>query len=328
MKYKFSYLKNSLILIHILFAVIGLLIYRFNYKLSEDLLIQKTLNKQIIVAKAGSLAVESLLKSVENQLSSFVFSFAKIDENLSIDKNATRAEFISYIERASLPITGIALYDDKGKLVIIENREHINTGENQDFSQYDFIEWSRNPIDKNKVFITNPYTAQSGSVIGKKIMVLAEPIYFSNRYKGALAIRVLVDDFRKAFVNPLVSEADESSFILDTNGSVITGKNIAFSKTLYSEFIKNLSSEIGKNKTQNNWSFQNSLSNSNTLLVGVSKIDVPDTDRDLYMVVVSSKDEIISSLSGLRKYGFVWLSFGVLTTIAGGFFVMFLKASK
>ncbi len=324
---KFLNLKNGLILLHVLFAIIGLLIYRSNYKVSEELLTQRTLNKQIIIAKIGSQSVENLLKAMANQLSSFVFSFAKIDENLSFDKDAARAEFASYIERASLPITGIALYDEAGKLIIIENREHVYTGENLNFSDHDFIDWAKKAANKNKVFISDPYTAQSGSAVGKIIMVLAEPIYFGNRYKGTLAIRILVDNFRKAFIDPLVSETDENSFILDINGQVISGKNTFFDKTLYNEFFNQLSGAIKNNKIQNSLMFTSKAEKSKILLAGVNRIDVPNTERDLYMVVVSSKDEITSSLTPLRKYGFIWLGFGVLTTIIGGFFVMFLGRS-
>lgn len=335
---KSAYFRNTLILSHILFAVMGLFIYLFNYKLSENLLVQRTLSKQEIVAKAGSLAVENLLSSIGNQLSSFVFSFAKIDEASQIDKNTTRAQFLSYIGKASPPISGIALYDEGGKLIIIENRGHIYIGENQDFSSYDFIQWSKNPINRNKVFISDPYTAQAGSAVGKAIMVLAEPIYFGKIYKGTLAIRILVDDFGKAFINPLVSEVDEDSFILDNSGKVLSGKNALLNKNLldyaekqkwskYKDFINKLNNAFKHNETQATWVFQNPGDNPKEFIVGISKIDVPNTDRDLYMVVSSSKEEIISSLSWLRRYGIVWLSFGVLTSIMGGFLMFYLKSS-
>ena len=144
MKKKHLILKNVLIFLHILFAIVGLYAYLALYNFSENLLIQKTLNKQLILAKTGSLAVENLIKNVQSELSSFVFSFAKTDESDTIDKDTTRAAFASYMQRSQLPVSGIALFDENGTVAILENRSHIRLGEGEDFSHAEFIKWSKN----------------------------------------------------------------------------------------------------------------------------------------------------------------------------------------
>ncbi len=329
--------RNILIVLHIIFAAAGFYIYLYNYQLSENLLVQKTLSKQEVVAKAGSLAVENLIKSAVTELSSFVFTFAKVDENSVINKGATRTAFLDYMSKASVPINEIAVYDESGKLLVIENRENLHTGENQNFSDRDFIQWSKDPSNKNKLFISDPYLAKAGASLGKTIIVLAEPIYFGSKFKGTLAIRILVDDFKKAFIDPLVADMDEDSFIIDTSGVLLAGKPNLQNQNLfvyaqnkkwsqYNDFITNLKVATKQSQTQTSWVFQNPGEDPKILLAGISKIDVPNTDRDLYLVVVSSKDNVTSSLTWLRRYGFIWLGFGVLTTIAGGVAVIFLKA--
>ncbi len=339
MSIKRSYFKNGLILLHILFAIVGLYIYLFNYRLSENLLIQKTLNKQFILAKAGSSSVENLLKNVQNQLSSFIFSFARINESSQIDKDATRAEFIGYMQRAQLPVNGIALYDEKGTLTIIENRQDIRIGENQDFSQTAFIKWSKNPVNKDKTFISTPYVGTAGASIGKIIIIIAEPIYFGNAYKGTLAIRLLVNDFTNAFISPLISSSDEDTFVLDRHGVVIAGNKNLINQNLFTyaqqqnwslhkDFTNKLKLALRTDSIQTTWTFQNPKEKSKLLLVGVSKIDIPNTDKDLYMIVTTSKEGITTSLRPLLGYGLVWLGFGVFTTILGGLIVILLRTSE
>lgn len=156
-------MRNSLIFLHILFAIVGLYTYLSAYKLAENLVVQRTLNRQLVLAKAGSLAVENLLKSVQSELKSFVFSFDKSHESDIIDKETTRAEFINYMQRSELPVSGIALFDENGKVSILENRQHLKEGEGEDFSKAEFIKWSKDPQNRGKVYISTPLIGTVGS---------------------------------------------------------------------------------------------------------------------------------------------------------------------
>ncbi len=336
---KRSYFRNSLILLHIIFAIIGFYIYIFNYGLSENLLIQRTLAKQLILAKSGSLSVENLLKNVQSELSSFVFTFAKIDSSASIDKDTTRTAFISYMKRALPPVNGIALYDETGKLAIIENRYDIRIGENQDFSKTALILWSKKTSNRDKTFISTPYISTVGSSVGKIILVIAKPIYFGTSYKGTLAIRLLVNDFRNAFVAPLTVDSDENSLIINSSGVVLAGNTLLLNRNLftyaqkqkwtqYNDFTNKLSLALKKenNTTETTWTFQNPNEQPKVSLVGISKINIPDSDEDLYMIVTTSKDGVLTSLLPIRGYGLAWLGFGLFANIIGGAIILLLQS--
>ncbi len=313
----------------------GFYLFISNYYLSETQLTQKTLSKQTILAKAGSTSVENLLMNVQNQLSSFIFSFTQIPETALIDMKQTRSEFDSYIQRAQLPINGVSLYDEKGTLIILGNRKHIHTGEGQDFSQTAYIQWSKNPANKRKIYISTPYIGTTGASIGKIIILVEEPIYFGKAYKGTLAIKLLVDDFRKAFVDSLASDPDENSFILNDTGVLLAGNNALLNQNLFSyaqkqrwnqykDFIQKLNMAIKTNINQEVWTFQNPKDKPKVVLVGISKIDIPNTNSDLYMVIATPKDNILALLKPIRIYGFVWLGFGLFTTTLGGIITMLL----
>lgn len=335
--FKKTHLRNGLVLIHIVFALIGFYTFIFNYQLSANLLIQQTLNKQLILAKSGSTSVENLLKNIQGQLSSFIFTFTPISDTASIDISTTRKEFAAYMQNAQLPINGIALYNESGKITILANRQNIHIGEGEDFSQTSYIHWSKDPKNKGKTYISTPYIGTTGASIGKIILFVAQPVYFGNSYKGTLAIKLLVDDFRQAFISPLASNSDESSFIVDTNGILLAGDKALLNQNLfvyankkkwkqYKDFIQKLNLALNAQQTQTAWTFQTPQGKTVLSNVGVSKIDIPNTDKDLYMVVTTAQSSSLVSLQPLRVYAFVWLGFGVITTILGGFIVIALSA--
>ncbi len=335
---KAPFLKNGLILLHIVSVIIGFSIFIFNYQLSEKAVVQKALAKQAVLAKSGSLSVENLIKNVQNQLSSFIFSFSNVSETSTINKEATRVEFAAYVQRAQLPINSVSLYDETGKLVILENRKHIYTGEKQDFSQTAVIQWSKNPTNKDKTFISTPYIATTGEPIGRNIIIVAKPIYFGKTYKGTLAIKLLIDDFRNDFITPLISDLDEDSFVINKTGILLAGNAPLINQNLfswakkqkwnkYTDFINKLTIALKTNFMQTTWTFQAPNDKLREFLVGINKIDIPDTSKDLYMVVSRSKESTLASLTPLRAYGLVWLGFGVLLTFLVGVIIISLSAS-
>ena len=323
-------------MLHIIFAIVGLYTYLSAYHYAENLLVQRTLSKQLILAKAGSTAVENLLKNVQSELNSLVFSFDKTTGNESIDQEATRAEFRNYMQRAQLPVNGIALFDETGKVRILENREHIRKGEGEDFSKTQFIKWSQDPKNKDKIFISPPLIGVVGSSKGRIIYNIVEPIYFGNKFKATLAIRLRVEDFTKTFVTPLIADTNEDVFILNTNGVVMAGKDSILNTNLftyakskkwpdYDKFNSQLATALKQPETQADWTIQPPNEPPKEMLVGISKIDIPNTNDDLYMEVATPKTGVLESLSELRKYGYIWLSIGVLTTIIGSLVIIRLQ---
>jgi len=241
-----------------------------------------------------------------------------------------------YMQRTQLPISGIALFDENSKVSILENRLHTREGEGEDFSKAQFIKWSKDPKNKGKTFISTPLIGTVGTSKGKIIYNVVEPLYFGNKFKGTLAIRLRVEDFTKTFVTPLNIDSSEDVFIINTKGTVIAGKDSLLNKNLfdfaskekwsnYQDYINKLNLALKKNETQVTWTSKLPNEKPREMLVGISKIDIPDTDQDLYMKVATPKEGVLDSLGGLRKYGYFWLGFGILTTIIGSILIIRLQ---
>ncbi len=336
---KRRYIEVILILLHVTFAVVGFYTYFYNYRLSESVLKQRSSEKQLILAKAGALSLENFFDNIQNQLFSFVFSFAKIDEAAPIDLVSAQRGFREYIGRSGSPILGIALYDGEGNLLILEENQTGPIDKTINFSSYDFLQWSKNSDNSRKVYISNPYTARTGGSVGKTIMVVAKPLYFGNRFKGTVAIRFSLSQFIDTFINPLGPGVGEDSFIVDTQGVLLAGNNNLINKNLLQyaqetkwqgsdDFVDTLTGALRKNTTTTQWSFKMPGEKVRPFSVGISKIDVPNTEKDLYMVVTSSQEDVASALTPLRFYGIAWLGFGILTTSIGSALILILRYSK
>ena len=171
----------------------------------------------------------------------------------------------------------------------------------------------------------------------KIIIIIAKPVYFDNSYKGTLAIRLLVNDFRNAYVSPFISSGNESSFIIDNHGVLLAGQSSLLNQNLftyaqkekwnqYKDFTQKLHTALKNNTTQTTWTFQNLNEKPVVSLVGISKIDIPDTDKDLFIVVTTPRDKNIAPLRPVKGYGLAWLGFGVFATITGSILILLLQS--
>lgn len=336
MKIRLKSLKKYLILLNILFTALGLYFYLINYRQTKAIIIQKTLSQEEILARTASSAVENLIKNVQNQLSAFVFSFTEENAKESFNIEKTRAEFDSYIQRSQLPINGIALYDQKGTLLILGNRIHDSAEEGQNFFQTAFIRWSAKPDSKNKTYISAPYIGTTGASKGQIILIIAKPVYFASQYRGTLVIKLLINNFIKEYIGPLISGSSESSFIIDANGLVLASNNPSLlNKNLfgyakekkwknYQDFSQKLRLAINSDSLETEWTFANPSEKPTDSLVAVSKIDIPDSDKDLYFVLSTPQSNSIGSLKLIRAYG-VALAISLLTTTIASLFILIFR---
>ena len=323
----------GILLFHLILSVVGLLSYLSNFSNAEKYLLIYTSEKQQVTAKSATISIENYINSTRNQLRSLVFNFAKIDENTSVDLNVTRNEFVSFISANKGLVSEIAFYDDQGNLKILENAIHNKEGEGQNFNKTEFFLWSKDPKNANRIFISSPFTGKIGSSKNKVLMIIATPVYFGSRFKGTVSIRFLLQDFSNAYIYPLSTNLFDSALIVNSDGQIIAGNTYFVNKNLISyaksknwkqskAFIKTFQNILKKDKADVTWVFQYPKDVPRTYLVSSSKIDIPNTDRDLYLIVSSARSEALKPVSNLRYYGSlgIWVSLAI-TFIGGALYI-------
>ncbi len=323
----------GILIFHLVLSIIGAYNYLYNFNIAEKYLLIYTSDKQQVTAKSASHSIENYINSTINQLHSLVFSFTEIDENSRVDTDLTRKEFATYIKENKGPISEIAFYNEKGDLKILENAAHNKEGESHNFSQSEFFLWSKDPKNTNKVYISTPFTGKIGTSKDKVIMIIASPVYFGSQFKGTVSIRFFLQDFSNSFVYPLSTKLYENALIVNSDGLVITGNSYFVNKNLidYAKnknwkqskaFINTFKGVLKKDRSDVTWVFQYPKDVPRNYLVSSSKIDIPNTDRDLYLIISSSRNEALKPISTLRYYGSlgIWASMAI-TFIGGALYI-------
>lgn len=315
----------GILLIQTILSIWGLVNFLNDFKQTQTNLTQDTFAKQDIIVRAGALALEHFIYSIQDQLDLFVFSFAKTTPSSPIDLAGTQKEFFNFINRSAPPIAEIALYDENGKLIILENRQQNFTGVNEHFSDQDFIRWSKDPNSKGLTYITSPYISKAGWIKGSSIIAIATPLYFGNRFKGTVAIRILAKEFQSTFIETLSPLIEDSSFISDKEGTVISGDNRILALNLidyakasrwpgYEDFIQKYNQTLSSDRQNITWAFKYPLQNQDTYLVSSAKIDIPNTDKDLYLIVATSQKKFEQSVAPIKYYTSFWIWLIIIIT--------------
>ncbi|GEM_PF-2413361 len=322
----------ALLGIQLLFSLFGFYNYFFNYNLSRASLTQQFQDNELLLAKSGAKSIEVFMKNTINQL--IIFESNDIFE--TFDDEKIRTLFRQFINNAEVPLIDIARYDKAGKLSIIENRKRIYVGEHEDFSDRDFIQWSKNPVNENKFYITAPYIARAGEAKGRTIMVIAIPSYFHHIHQGTITMRVGIDEFKKYFLDPLGGN-NEDIFILDADRNVVLGKKTLLNQNLieyakktkwvgWQDFVDKLNESVNQTTGIATWNVQYPSERTRETLAAYSKIDLPSTDRDLTLFVTTVKPNIYTSLTPFFSYGTIWLGGSIIMTFIIGAILTLLKS--
>ncbi len=321
----------TILSLQILFSIFGLYNYFFNFNLSKDFLIKQSQETQLTVTRAGTKSVEVFMKSIINQL--LILERNNVID--SLDKEKTRQAFQQFVDNTDELVADIARYDKEGKLVVIENKRRIYTGEKEDYSDRDFIQWSKTQAEENQILITPPYIARAGAARGKAIIVVATPSYFNHEYTGTIAIRFALNEFKKSFIDPL-GTADEETMIIDSSGRILVGRSSLGNQNLLDyakktkwngskDFIDKFKQMLNSYEGRDIWKFQYPGENPKSFLATYNKINIPNTDNDLYLIVTRNEPNITSSINPFYAYGTYWLGGGILLSVLIGFGIILVK---
>lgn len=320
----------AILALQVAFSLLGLYNFFFNFNLSKDFLLKQSLEAQIVLTRSGARSIETYMRNSINQL----LFLEKNDILDSPDYEKIRPVFRQFADNSDNSIADIARYDANGKLVIIENKQRIYFGEKEDFSDKNFIKWSKTALE-NQIFITPTYIAQAGSAKGKAIIVVATPSYFSHKYSGTITIRFILNEFKKIFIDPL-GNVDEETMVIDSGGKLLIGKESLINQNLLKygqktnwknskDFVNKFKRIFSSNEGKETWFFQYPGESPKELLITYSKIDIPNTDKDLYLIITRNKPNVTSPIRPFFAYGTYWLGGGILLSFLIGLSLLFIK---
>lgn len=322
----------------ILTLFLGVLVILSSYRLIltlttqqyfEETLLENTQKRQLILARSAAGSIGLYLDSLEKQL----LSLGQNGSISSLNNTQTHQVFNQLlIYYGDSPLTAFARIDKTGKLVVVTNTKDIREGEGESFSDRDYVKWATQPENKGKVFISKSFVSRAGETKGKRIVVLATPIYDKNEYSGLVTVVISVDKLTSIFVDPFRTSKTGSAFLANVEGDVISADERLINKNLF-EHAKN---ETWQGSDDFAKKFENSLKQDEGVLVWnfkfageelqervVSFKRVPKEGNDWVLFVDNKKDALEVELLSWVNIGNLSIFGSILATLfIGALFVL------
>lgn len=235
-------LRNFQILALIFLVIVSsaaMFLYYENYEVSEKLVVEQVMNQQLVLSRAAATSIEWFFKSLEFEIE----EMNKMPALQSHDLAASQNVFSTFIQKyQSQPFLVIALYDEYAKVLLVENKLGIKSAVGQYFPDREYYKWAKDPNNRGKVQISDPFVSRAGMTNGKMVVTLATPLYNKEQFKGLILIISDLEGFTGEFVDPLRVNGFNQAFIVDHSNTIV-GSEI--NSKLIGRNLKSIASSSG-----------------------------------------------------------------------------------
>jgi hypothetical protein len=209
------------ILLLIISSSIGFLMY-YRYRSNlEDLMIQQAQERQLVLAKASSKAIEVYLNDLERAL----YTMQKISERKDITETDLRIYFRQFVDISSKysPVVSMTRFNKDGITTIVENTTRDYSVEEKNYSDRMYYQWAKKLENRGLIYISDPFIARGRPNDGQTAFVAATPVYINNKFDGLIMVMTTLSEFDRFFIRPLTEVSDNSGqmVIVDSKGVVL-----------------------------------------------------------------------------------------------------------
>ncbi|GEM_PF-5460465 len=264
-----SSVKAIFAVLILIISTASLLVYLRNREISEKIFFSQVQEKQLVLSKTSANSIELFF----NGLKTNVVYISKIETISSLDTKETHVIFKDLITRyKDFPFLTISRLDQNGRLIVTERATGYNEGEGLDYSGRDYYSWAKNPANKDKVSVSNPFIIRSGPSKGKYGIAITTPTYYKNKFTGLVLIGIAMDKFTDVFVAPYRFNSQGDAFIVSREGIVLSSsKHSDVSKKLDKTFERALLEKEGRAISGNSVFAFSSINDQHLLIVSNTK---------------------------------------------------------
>lgn len=289
--------------------------------------------KLLVLARSGAYQMQFFLDALSRE----ILILNKNDAVSKLSEKETREIVQSYIDQIGddSPLVALGRLDEKGKLIVIANRERILTNEGTSLADREYFIWSKDVLNKGKIYISKPIVSRAGTTKGEMVLVIATPSYYKNEFTGVTYMVVLLEKSIKTFIEPIKISQNIKVLITDSKGRVILGENefsgllnqniLNYAKSVrwkgWDNFSYNVNNVLKQEEGVTSWDFQypgSKLKKGNIVAFKTLKIG----DQEGKLIIVKPKDsmeESIRNIISLQNRGKLLIIFGF--TLGGILFV-------
>ncbi|MCL4382410.1 MAG: hypothetical protein M1575_03055 [Patescibacteria group bacterium] len=215
---KTSSLQVFLGVILVIMTTIGVFLFWNSTKKAEQILSERAKTRELILARAGALAISDFFESRKTKL----LLLANIEEIKSLDPVKGRAITQTFVqEMIDRPITSLGVIDKNGKIVWSENPQKQKVGEGTDLSDREYFLWAKSQTQGGKVYVSVPVIARTGPAKGTWIILITTPLFYKNQFNGVLYAVVTTKDLVEKYVKPLTISPYSVQTLLNKGGEIV-----------------------------------------------------------------------------------------------------------
>lgn len=301
---------------------------------TDKAITEQNQKRLLVLARSGALQIQFFLSALSRE----IITLNKIDEVSRLSEKETREIFQNYIDQIGneSPLVALGRLDKKGKLIIAANRERIRTNEGTSLADREYFIWSKEALNKGKVYISKPIVSRAGATKGKMIMTIANPSYYKNEFTGVTYMVVLLDRSIETFIKPLKTNQNSKVFITDSKGVVMIGESefsallnksiLDYAKSAqwkgWDNFVYSFNNVLKQEEGIASWDFQypgGELKKGDIIAFKTLRVG----DQEAKLIIVKPKDfmeESIRDVLSLQNKGKLLMILGF--TLGGILFVL------
>ena len=111
---------------------------------------------------------------------------------------------------------------NSGDVFIEANEQNDTSAEGQSLRFREYFQWTKT-AKKEDIYVSEPLISSAGPTKGEWIVVLATPLITdAGKYTGGLFMPILLEEFRKNYINSLNIGKDTTIYIIDDQGKAIS----------------------------------------------------------------------------------------------------------
>lgn len=225
---KFNFL---IIFLSAIFVSLGIGLYFFYARVSESAIVEQTLHRQQVIARAGAVSMDSFFELLSAQL----VIFSKNPDIVNVGEN-TQVVLDLFVDRyADSPFSGVILTDGKGLVLFNANRDR-RPDVGMDVSDRDYFSWARG-AGAGEVFVSNAVISKVGSSKGKFVVVVATPVYENNEFQGVLAAGVVLSELAETYLTPLKFSENTRVYLIGPTGVMLHAPQEKFIGVNYFDYL-------------------------------------------------------------------------------------------
>ena len=208
--------NRGLVFLVVVFIILFTGIYYLLDFKAQKSLVEQTLHREQVIARAGASSIESFLKLLGNSVSSLA------TRSSVVDTGETTVDTLQiFADRwQGTPVAGVILTDKQGTIVASANNRGVAVQPGTSVADRDYFAWAKKALS-GEVFISNPMISKYGSSYGKYIVVLATPVG-DQGFNGVLAASVIISDLVDAYLDPLKISPDTEVYVVNSKGDFVS----------------------------------------------------------------------------------------------------------